>query len=209
MIGLLLPTLFAALASVLLGGTLRGCLRVRVAWWPVLIGCFGLELVLYSPPVNQQDWALVAGPWLWVASKLVMLAVLARNAQANPSTRLSWLVIVTGVGLNTLAVVANGGHMPQSVEAAAAVWGAEYVRPDTYSRQLENVAWMGPSASLWWLCDILPQPRWLPRANVVSVGDVALALGVASWVFAITREHRRRTPRGTWANRILASTRVS
>jgi Family of unknown function (DUF5317) len=35
-----------------------------------------------------------------------------------------------------------------------------------------------------WLCDILPLPRWLPRANVLSIGDVLLALGVGGWIFA-------------------------
>jgi hypothetical protein len=186
MIGLLLPTLVATLASLLLGGTLGGCLRVRLAWWPLLLGTFGLELVLYNPPVDHQAWALVAGPWIWVASKLVMLAVLARNAQRDGPRRPAWLTILLGVGLNTLAVVVNGGHMPQSMDAAAAVWGADYVRADTYSGRLENVIWMQPGTPLAWLCDILPQPAWLPRPNVVSIGDVTLALGVAMWMFAVT-----------------------
>jgi len=34
-----------------------------------------------------------------------------------------------------------------------------------------------------WLADVLPQPAWLPRPNVVSVGDILLAGGVAAWAF--------------------------
>ena len=182
-----MPTLVATLASLVLGGTLGGCLRARLAWWPLLLGTFVLELVLYNPPVDQQAWALVAGPWIWVASKFAMLAVLARNAQLDQPRRLAWLTILLGVGLNTLAVVLNGGHMPQSMEAAAAVWGPDYVRPDTYSGRLENVAWMQPTTPLPWLCDILAEPAWLPRPNVLSIGDVTLALGAAMWMFAVTR----------------------
>jgi hypothetical protein len=187
MIGLLLPTLVAALARLLLGGTLGGCLRARLAWWPLLLGPFALELVLYNPPLDQQAWALVAGPWIWVASKFVMLAALGRNAQRDQACRLAWLTILVGVGLNTLAVLVNGGHMPQSMDAAAAVWGQDYVRADTYSGRLENVAWMQPTTPLAWLCDILAEPRWLPRPNVVSIGDVTLALGVGMWILAMTR----------------------
>jgi Family of unknown function (DUF5317) len=200
MIGLLLPTLAATLASIVLGGSLSRCVQARLAWWPVLVGIFGLELVLYNPPVDHQPWALAAGPWLWVATKPIMLAVLARNAQLDAPRRLAWVAIMLGVGLNALAVVANGGHMPQSMDAAAAVWGSDYVRPDIYSGRLENVRWMEPSTPLAWLCDILPEPAWLPRANVLSVGDVTLALGVAMWMFSVTRasSDRVRFGLGRW-----------
>jgi hypothetical protein len=194
MTGLVLPTLVATLASVILGGSLGGCLRARLAWWPALVGIFVVELVLYNPPVHSQPWALVAGPWIWVATKPVMLVVLARNARLDAPRRRAWITIMVGVGLNALAVAANAGHMPQSMDAAAAVWGTDYVRPDTYSGRLENVMWMQPTAKLSWLCDILPEPSWLPRANVLSIGDVTLALGVAMWMFSVTRPSGERAP---------------
>jgi hypothetical protein len=77
--------------------------------------------------------------------------------------------------------------MPQSMQAAASVWGAEYVRADAYSGRLENVVWMTGDTVLPWLADIIAEPRWLPRPNVLSIGDIFLALGVAGWVFGITR----------------------
>src|SRR4051794_34924303 len=187
MIGLLIPTLVATAASLLLGGSLRGCLHARLNWASILIGTFLLELVLYNPPVNHQDWALMVGPWIWVATKPVLLAVFARNAYLDRGRRAAWLTIMLGVGLNALAITANGGHMPQSMDAAAAVWGADYVQNDTYSGRLENVMWMQSDTRLAWLCDVVPEPKWLPRANVVSVGDVTLALGAALWMLGATR----------------------
>jgi diguanylate cyclase len=187
MIGLLLPAAAATLIGVASGGSLPALARVRVAWWPALLGAFLVELFLYNPPINQQGWAALFGPWMWVGTKLVMLAVLARNANIDRSARLGWVLAALGVGLNTVAIAANHGHMPQSPEAAAAVWGAGHVRPDTYTGRLENVSWMGPDTLFPWLCDILPLPRWLPRANVLSVGDVLLALGVGVWIFRVLR----------------------
>jgi hypothetical protein len=43
---------------------------------------------------------------------------------------------------------------------------------------------MSSDSRLPWLGDILPLPSWLPRANVLSIGDVVLALGVGGWIFA-------------------------
>jgi hypothetical protein len=185
MIGLLLPSVVAALVGIACGGSLGRCLSARVSWWPILLAAFAVELVLYNPPINRLDWAIMAGPSIWVVCKILMLAVLIRNAFDDASSRPVWLVICLGMALNTLAILANGGHMPQSADAAAAVWGADYVRADAYSGRLENVSWMGPDARLPWLCDILPLPRWLPRPNVLSIGDVLLALGVGGWILAI------------------------
>ena len=182
MIGLLVPSAVAALVGVACGGSLARCLSARIAWWPLLLAAFAVELVLYNQPINRLDWAVAAGPSIWVLSKVLMLAVLARNAVVDDNGRPAWVVIFVGIAFNTLAIVANGGHMPQSPEAAAAVWGADYVRADAYSGHLENISWMGPDSRLAWLCDILPLPRWLPRPNVLSIGDVVLALGVGGWI---------------------------
>jgi len=184
MIGLLVPSAIAALLAVACGGSLVRCLSARIAWWPVLLATFAIELVLYNQPINQLDWAVAAGPSIWVLSKVLMLGVVAHNAIADENRRLAWCVMLVGGALDTLAIVANGGHMPQSPEAATAIWGADYVRADTYSGRLENVSWMDPDSRLGWLCDIFPLPRWLPRPNVLSIGDIVLALGAGGWILA-------------------------
>jgi uncharacterized protein DUF5317 len=84
-----------------------------------------------------------------------------------------------GVSLNTVVIAVNAGHMPQSPEAALAVWGVSQIDP----ARLQNVSVMGPETRLGWLGDVFAEPDWLPRRNVVSVGDILLALGVATWVF--------------------------
>jgi Family of unknown function (DUF5317) len=50
---------------------------------------------------------------------------------------------------------------------------------------------MGPDTWLAWLGDIFPEPAWLPRANVVSIGDLVLATGIAAWVFSTLRRSNR------------------
>jgi len=196
---LLAPTLTALLVALACGGSARGLVSSGLKAWPLIPAAFAIELVLYNPPINSQPWAMVVGPWLWLLAQLVFFGVLVANARlAWP-----WRIAAFGVGLNTLVIALNGGHMPQSPEAALAVWGASHIDPS----RLQNVAAIGVGTRLAWLADVIPEPGWLPRRNVVSVGDLLLALGVASWAFSAAMNHSGLTePRritmaariGTW-----------
>lgn len=179
MVGLLAPTLIAAVAAVACGGSLLRLMNHGMRGWPMVGLAFALELTLYNPPLNSQPWAMQLGPWAWLAARMVLLGVLLFNGWRAGALVWPWRVAALGVGLNTLVVALNGGHMPQSPEAALLVWGASHIDPT----RLQNVTSMGADTRLAWLGDVFAEPTWLPRPNVVSAGDVLLALGIASWVF--------------------------
>jgi hypothetical protein len=189
MLGLLAPTLIAVALSIVFGGSARALLDSRVRFWPVILATFVVEMVLYDPPVNGLALAVAVGPWIWLATKVVLLAVLISNAAVG--SNVGWAIAAFGLALNTLVIGANGGHMPQSEDAAIAVWGASHLDPT----RLQNVAALGPHTLLWALGDVLAEPTWLPRPNVISVGDVLLALGVAAWVFGASRPPVERRSR--------------
>jgi hypothetical protein len=181
MLGLLGPTFIAIAAASVLNGSLHDLLRARIRWWPAILAAFAVELVLYNPPIDRQAWAIEVGPWIWLATKLVLLAALVRNARPGPGMVCwPWVLAAVGVALNGIVIALNNGHMPQAPEAAVAVWGASHIDPN----KLQNVAVMRPETLLPWLADVIVQPAWLPRRNVISIGDVLLAGGVAAWVFA-------------------------
>ncbi len=183
MVGLLAPTFLAIALAVACGGSLRSLVSPGIRWWPAILAAFAIELVLYNPPVDRQDWALTFGPWLWLATRSVLLGALAYNAaSARPWLSLAWWLAAGGVALNSLVIALNGGHMPQSPEAAAAVWGT----PLFEHGRLQNVAPMHPGTLLPWFGDVFAEPGWLPRPNVISLGDMLLAIGVACWAFGAT-----------------------
>jgi hypothetical protein len=189
MLGLVAPTVIGLAASVGLGGSARLLFSQKIRWWPAVVVAFAVELLLYNPPIDGQTWAMQIGPWIWIASRLVFLAVLVVNAahSTTNAVKWSWWMAAVGVALNTLVVVANGGHMPQSMQAAVAVWGAGHIDPT----RLQNVAPLGADTRLPWLADVVAEPRWLPRANVISVGDLLLAFGMASWAFTGARVRKQ------------------
>ncbi len=170
MLWLLAPSCVA----ILLSRSPRALLDRRIRAWPAILLAFAIELVLYNPPIDTQPWAMSIGPWLWLAAQGVFFAVLVVNAWSD----WPWRIAALGVGLNCLVIALNGAHMPQSPEAAMAVWGHSFVDPT----RLQNVATMGIGTRLAWLGDVIAEPAWLPRANVVSLGDILLSLGVAAWI---------------------------
>jgi hypothetical protein len=140
MLGLLAPTFVAVIAALSLGGSLRQLFTTRVCWWPAVLISFAVELVLYNPPVNGQAWAIQVGPSIWLVTKLVLLAVLLRNAWPAPGpVGWPWLVAAVGVALNALVIALNDGHMPQAPEAAIAVWGQPH-RSDQIAERRANGA---------------------------------------------------------------------
>ena len=170
--------LYAVVAGVLVGlvsggsPTRLGDLRFR--WAPLIaLGLF-VQVLLFSTPVGNELGDLAA--WVYVASNLAVLAAVAVNL-AIPGLA---VVLVGGVS-NLVAIVANGGYMPVSPEALAAMGRAPR---EGYSNSVprEDVV-LGP------LTDIFTMPAWVPMSNVFSVGDILIGLGAA--IAIVTAMHGR------------------
>ncbi|HEX8969376.1 MAG TPA: DUF5317 family protein [Chloroflexota bacterium] len=185
MLVLLVPVVVVLVVATIRVGSLAGLQRLHVQWWPLALGSLAVQLVLFNPPVDRQAWALVWGPWIWVACLVALLAVLVRNALSAETGRTAFGLAALGVGINLVVVLANGGHMPQSTEARLVTRGTPLVTPGA-PPQLRNVEPSGPDTRLGWLGDVIPQPAWLPTANVLSIGDIALSIALAWWVFQLT-----------------------
>jgi hypothetical protein len=51
---------------------------------------------------------------------------------------------------------------------------------------------MTPESRLPLLGDIIPEPSWMPMANVISVGDLLLSLGIAAAMLPLPAMPRRQ-----------------
>ncbi len=180
----MLPLLAVLGLGALLSGSLGGLRRFRVRWWPAAMASIAVQLVLFNPPFDRQAWALTWGPIVWVLCLVAMLAVLVRNGISAEPGQTAFRLAAVGLALNLLVVVANGGFMPQSTEARLAARGTPLVF-DAAVPQLRNVKPSGSDTRLEWLGDVIPQPAWMPTANVVSVGDMVLSLALALLVLRL------------------------
>jgi hypothetical protein len=193
MVALAAPPLLAMLVAIALGGSMSNWSRQRSDWWPAAMAFLALQVVIFTPPLDEQPWLVVIGPWLYVASMLGVFAVLLRMGLSSLPTGGPLLVAALGVGLNIVVVSTNSGYMPRSATASAAV--GRPISSTMSDDRLVNVREMNTDSRLPWLGDIIPQPAWLPFANVVSVGDLLLAGGLAAYAYLVT------SGRGRFLNR--------
>jgi hypothetical protein len=191
MLGLVLPLLVLSIAGALWARSLDGLQRVHVHWWPLAIGSIAVQVVLFNPAVDRQPFALTWGAWIYVLSLVGMLAVLIRNGLLARPTRLAWGLAALGVAANLFVILANDGYMPQSPDARMAARGVPLVAEGA-PPQLHNVAPSGPQTRFAVLGDVIAEPDWLPTANVVSVGDLLLSIGMAGWAFQVLRIGKTR-----------------
>jgi hypothetical protein len=184
MLALPVPVVLAVLIGLAFGGSLVGWDSLKLRWWKLGAASLGVQLVLFDPPVNQQPWAIAWGPWLFAMCLIAVALVLLRNATATPLARAPLWLAAVGVSLNLLVIGANGGYMPRSTEASVAV--GHPIETIVDGQRLTNVGVLSNATRLPWLGDVLPEPNWLPLSNVLSIGDLLLAGGLAWWALRLT-----------------------
>jgi hypothetical protein len=174
---ILYGVLAGLISGLLIGGRPAGLAAIRFRLGALALLALAIQLVLFSPLGEP----LADGPAraIYVASTaLVGIVVLA-------NLRLTGMPIVAlGAAVNLAAIVANGGSMPASPAALASL--------GLSAGGNTNSVVVGRPA-LEPLTDVFALPRWLPLANVFSVGDVLIGLGVAIAIAAAMR----RTPAPT------------
>ncbi len=163
--------------GLLAGGRPMAMGEIRFRWGPLILFGFLLQVILFTDAVASRVGD--AGPFLYVGSTLLVGAAVLRNL-ALPGFPL----IVAGAFSNMAAILANGGFMPAAPGALASLGKTA---PTIYSNSA-----VVPQPALDLLIDRFALPRWLPFANVFSVGDVLLALGVFVLVVSVMRRSPRR-----------------
>ena len=166
MLVLLAALVFGLAGGYLAGGRLRNLegLRVDRAWLVLL--ALALQVVAFSPAGVALGASVVVVLHLASYALLVWFVLLNRR-------QFGVVVAGTGIGLNLAPIAANGGYMPASRSALEAA-GVAYAGQSSNNSEV-----IGPGTHLSFLGDVFATPPWVPTANVFSVGDVLIVVGVA------------------------------
>ncbi len=146
------------------GGSLTALGQVRLRYAPAIFGALALQIVILTVVPGGSPWlhrALHIGSYV-----LAGVFVVANRRLAGMR------MLALGATLNLIAIVANNGVMPASNSALRTAGRL------TVSTDFVNSAAV-PHPRLLFLGDVLAVPRGVPFANVYSVGDVCIAIGVA------------------------------
>ncbi|MFP3882111.1 MAG: DUF5317 domain-containing protein [Actinomycetota bacterium] len=172
--------IFLALAiAVLRGGRLvnLGDIELR-AWWLLFIA-LGLQIGTRFLP--NEDWS----EWAGVAMVLTSFVLLMALVLMNRSKQGMWIAGL-GVLMNFVVISANGG-MPVLAGAAEVASGFTVSDPDL-SGSFKHVL-LDENSRLTFFADVIPL-RLVGIGEVISLGDIFLALGLGVFL-----EHELRRPR--------------
>jgi hypothetical protein len=164
--------------GLLLGGRPAGLAELQFRWAPAMLLGLLIQVALFSTPLTDVVGA--AGPPIYVGSTALVLFAMLLNYRITGIP-----IIAVGAISNLAAIVANGGYMPADPGALASGGGSV---PATYSNSV-----VVAHPALQPLTDIFALPAWLPFANVFSIGDVLIGIGVCVVIVAAMR--RRPEPR--------------
>jgi hypothetical protein len=156
-------------AGLAIGGRPANLAAFRFQWGWLAVAGLLVQLVLFTPSGDALTGS--AGPVIYIGSTLAVFVAVLRNIRIP-----GMAVAALGALSNLAAIAANGGAMPAD-PAALATAGLPI------DDHLNSVVLADPA--LRPLTDIFAIPAWLPMANVFSVGDVLLAVGII-WTIAAT-----------------------
>ncbi|MDX6491081.1 MAG: hypothetical protein QOD43_1326, partial [Gaiellaceae bacterium] len=166
----LLPSLLLGLVfAVLLGGRPSRLAHVsfRLAWTvPVALA---IQIVIFSRLGDGLEPRTVEE--LHIASYVILLGFAAANLRIR-----ALVPVLLGLAANAIAILANHGLMPVSPGAARTVG----IFPGVH----DNV-FVG-DGRLAFLGDVFALPSEFPLANVFSVGDILIGIGMMLFVVLVS-----------------------
>lgn len=150
-------------AGLLLRGRLDRLADLRLRWAPLAVLGLLVQVALFADPISAAVGD--AAPAIYVASTVAVLAAVLRDVRIP-----GMAVVALGAAGNLAAIMANGGSMPADPAALASV--VELSPGYSNSVVVANPA-LRP------LTDLYALPPAFPFANVFSIGDVLIGIGIA------------------------------
>jgi hypothetical protein len=169
------------LVAVARGGDIRQLAHVRLRFgWVPLIALL-LQVVIFSSAWDNSRFATLT-PILYVTSMLLLAVVISLNWRLP-----GFALIGVGVLSNALVIALNGGRMPASLGAVTAAGLQDVAIKAGAVGSAANSILIDPQTRLPFLADVFAIPRWVPLANVLSVGDILIAIGAVWFFFGVVR----------------------
>jgi hypothetical protein len=159
-------------AGLLVGGRLDALANLRFRWAALAVGGLLVQVALFTPLGDRLAGDL--GPAIYVISTTAVFVAVLRNLRMPGIA-----IAAVGALCNLVAISANGGAMPADPGALAL---AGFTGPGEHTN---SVVLAEPAFRP--LTDLYALPAWLPLANVFSVGDVLIGVGVAIAIVAAMR----------------------
>lgn len=156
--------------ALLRGGRFLNLSEINLRAWPLLILGFGLQVLANYVPA-ERSWSQDLAVALVIVSYVPLLALVWLNREEAGMG-----LVGVGIFMNFIVISLNGG-MPVLPEAAALALGKD-VAEISFSELPKHVV-LDEGTRLMFLGDVIPLR---PIRNVISLGDVFLAVGLGQFL---------------------------
>ena len=166
------------------------------------LGWAGWQHRPYQAPALQSIWLafaaffpqIVVAYWPatrhllpdWLASIALLISLILFAVFAWRNRHLSGMpILLTGLALNFIVIVANGGWMPISPQTASRLAGSDVLGLVSLGSRFgqKDILLLSQNTHFEFLADRLLPPAWFPYQVAFSLGDVLVSLGIF-WLLA-------------------------
>lgn len=157
-------------------GSLRAVALLPLRWGGIALLAFVLQIYLIYFPEARAEGPLSTHVLILMASYILLFGVIWKN-HALPGV---WL-IGAGFAANFAVMLVNGGYMPITREALAAVGHLQNATSTEIGARVlatKDVVLLREQTHLWFLSDIFVAPPPFPFPSVFSLGDTLIAVGI-------------------------------
>lgn len=168
--------IFGLIVGFLRRGSLRGFLDIRLKYgwmFPILLA---VQLMMYWLQAKYA-WASTISTYVFMSVYIIGFVFLWLNRKEK-----GFIILLIGAFLNFLVMVANGGRMPVSLEAAQAVLDPFYVETLRQGIVYGKHVALTESTRLAFLGDIIPLTKPYYKHQVISIGDVVMGIGIFLYI---------------------------
>lgn len=169
--------LWALLLGLLIGllrrGSFANLAQLELRAGGLVLGALLLQMLIF--PLGREAQPIISWgtEYLHLGSYLLLLLFVIINYREGAL----WLMAL-GMLSNFIAIAANGGYMPVSVDALRAAGKLTVVESLRATGRSGNVIIMSEQTQLNFLGDLFWLPAGVPLANAFSIGDLLLAVGI-------------------------------
>jgi uncharacterized protein YebE (UPF0316 family) len=174
--------IISVILGLLRGGSFRSFSELRLNYGWIFPALLAVQLIVFITQ-NNFSWMAAISPYIFIAVYVVGLCFLWMNRDQK-GIMLIWI----GVLLNFIVMIANGGRMPVSLDAAAILDPAftTFLKEGLYAKHqiLTDASVFG------FLGDIIPLSHPYPREQVISIGDVIINIGIFMFIQDLMLQHK-------------------
>lgn len=152
-------------------GNLWGLATLKLKWGWVFPILLIVQLVVFSYQNDITFLGQISG-YIYIIVYILGLTFLFLNRHYK-----GFVLILLGVLLNFIAIAANGGRMPVSLEAAAILQDPVFLEALKNELYAKHIA-LSEATRFGFLGDIIPLTDPYPRTQVISIGDVIMNIGI-------------------------------